>query len=196
MVKDPIPEDNMEEENSLSSQESSTASASGVSYGCTDFLEADNISIPSLSVTFVPFYRGSKKMQVLHKNYPLQVSCRRLKVLDASDNLAQKLSVDSGSCSEWRNVVTRKPGFYNYPTVRLHLPTVADGDDVRCITEIYQKDSSATQRLVFSRFDIVELESLFTPGNLVDAYFSVDAYDYQQNAGIRAVAKKLIFLTN
>ncbi|KAL2516082.1 Protein NEN1 [Forsythia ovata] len=226
MVKDPLPEDNMEEENSLSSQESSTASASGVSYGCTDFLEADNISIPSISVTFVPFYRGSQKIQVLHKNYPLQVSCRRLKVrfgistkfvdqtgrprlsfvvnapsslcqvLDASDNLAQKLSMDSGSCSEWRNVVTRKPGFYNYPTVRLHLPTVADGDDVRCITEIYQKDSLATQRLVFSRFDIVELESLFTPGNLVDAYFSLDAYDYQQNAGIRAVAKKLIFLTN
>ncbi|XP_022844912.1 protein NEN1-like [Olea europaea var. sylvestris] len=226
MVKYPLPKENMEDEKSLSTQESSTASASGDSNGCTDFLEADNISIPSLSVTFVPFYRGSQKIQVLHKNFPLQVLCRHLKVrfgistkfvdhtgrprlsfvvnappslcqvLDASDDLAKKLSMDSGSYSEWRSVVIRKPGFYNYPTVRLHLPTVADGDGVHCITEIYKKDSSATQRLVFSRFDIVELESLFNPGNLVDAYFSLDTYDYQQNAGIRAVAKKLIICTN
>ncbi|CAI9753846.1 unnamed protein product [Fraxinus pennsylvanica] len=218
MIKDPL----MEEEKSLSTEQSFTASASGGSNGCTDFLEADNVSIPSLNVTSVPFYCGSQKIQVLHKNFPLQVLCRHLKVrfgistkffdhtvrprlsfvvnappslcqvLDTCDNLAQKLSVDSGSCSEWRSVVTRKPGFDNYPTVRLHLPTVADGDDIRCITEIYRKDSSATQRLVFSRFDNVELESLFTPGNLVDAYFSLDAYDYQQNAGIRAVARKLI----
>ncbi|CAA3010362.1 NEN1-like [Olea europaea subsp. europaea] len=222
MIKDPL----MEEEESLSIDQSSTASASGGSNGCADFLEADNISIPSLSVTSVPFYLGSQKIQVLHKNFPLQVLCRRLKVrfgistryvdhtgrprlsfvvnappslcqvLDTCDNLAQKLSVESGSCSEWRSVVTRKPGFYNYPTVRLHLPTVADGDDIRCITEIYQNDSSAAQRLMFSRFDIVELESLFTPGILVDAYFSLDAYDYQLNAGIRAVARKLVIYAN
>lgn len=45
---------------------------------------------------------------------------------------------------------------------------------------------------MFSKFDVAELNSLFTPGSIVDAYFSLVAYDYQQNAGIRLVAKKLI----
>lgn len=67
---------------------------------------------------------------------------------------------------------------------------------IRWATEIYHKESSATQRLVFSRFDIAELESVFTPGDFVDAFFSVDTYDYQQNAGIRLVAKKLIIHPN
>lgn len=72
------------------------------------------------------------------------------------------------------------------------LPTVADGEITRWATELYQKDGLVTQRLVFSRFDIVELDSLLTPANLVDACFTLDAYDYQQNAGIRLVAKKLV----
>ncbi|KAL3640551.1 hypothetical protein CASFOL_015519 [Castilleja foliolosa] len=190
--------------------------------GSNDFLEPDFISIPSISVTLVPFYRGTQKIQILHQNFPLQLQCVHLKVrfgirakftdhagrpqlnfvvdaspslckvLDATDSLAQKLSVDSGSSSEWRPVVlNRKPGFFYSPTVRLHLPTVTDGEITRWATEIYQKDSSATQRLVFSRFDVIELENLFAPGNIVDACFSLDVYDYQQNAGIRLVAKKL-----
>jgi len=48
------------------------------------------------------------------------------------------------------------------------------------------------QRLLFSRFDAEELGSLFMPGTFVDAFFSLDPYDYQQNAGIKLVAKKLI----
>lgn len=72
------------------------------------------------------------------------------------------------------------------------LPTVVNGETTRCATEMYQKDSSVTQKLVFSRFDVTELISLFIPGNMIDAYFSLDAYDYQQNAGIRLVAKKVI----
>ncbi|GFP87461.1 protein nen3 [Phtheirospermum japonicum] len=124
-------------------------------------------------------------------NFVVDASPSLCKVLDATDSLAQKLSVDFGSSSEWRPVVTRKPGFFNSPTVRLHLPTVADGETTRWATEIYQKDSSATQRLVFSRFDVIELENLFAPGNIVDASFSLDVYDYQQNAGIRLVAKRL-----
>ena len=41
-----------------------------------------------------------------------------------------------------------------------------------------------------------ELEALIRPGSLVDAYFSLEPYDYQQNAGIRLVAKKLIVESN
>ena len=63
-------------------------------------------------------------------------------------------------------------------------------------TEMYQKDSGIAQRLVFSRFDAAELDPLFTPGNFVDAFFSLDQYDYPQNAGIRLVAKKLIIHSN
>lgn len=37
-----------------------------------------------------------------------------------------------------------------------------------------------------------ELDLLFCPGLLVDAYFSLDPYNYQQNAEIRLVAKKLM----
>ncbi|KAK6123173.1 hypothetical protein DH2020_043075 [Rehmannia glutinosa] len=220
--KEPLLEDNMEEEKTDStSQESSTAVGYGHPNGCNDFLEPDDISIPSISVTLVPFYRGTQKIQILHQNSPLQLQCVSLKVrfgistkfvdhagrprlnfvvdaplsvckiLETTDSLAKKLSIDSGSSSEWRPVVIRKRGFFNSPILRLHLPTVADGETTRCATEIYQKDSSATQRIVFRRFDVNELDSLFTPGNIMDACFSLDVYDYQQNAGIRLVAKKL-----
>ena len=63
-------------------------------------------------------------------------------------------------------------------------------------TEMYQKDSGSMQKLVFSKYDPAELEPLFAPGTFVDAFFSVDLYDYQQNAGIRLVAKKLIIHSN
>lgn len=60
-------------------------------------------------------------------------------------------------------------------------------------TEIYQREGSGSvHRLVFSKFDASELSTLFTPGTYVDAFFSLDPYDYQQNAGVRLVAKKLI----
>ena len=77
------------------------------------------------------------------------------------------------------------------------IPTVADGSNSRWVTELYEKESSATpQRLVFGRFDVEELVALFTPGTFVDAYLSLDSYDYQQNAGIRLMAKKLIVHSN
>ena len=73
------------------------------------------------------------------------------------------------------------------------IPTVTNGDIAIYATEIYQKDpSGTTQRLIFSRFDAAELDTLFVPGTLVDTYFALDPYDYQQNAGIKLVAKKLI----
>lgn len=145
-----LPVDIMEEEESSSApRESSPTTASEASSNCINFLEPGEISKPSISVVLAPFYHGTQKIQILHKDVPLHVSCRRLKVrfqissrfldsagrprlsfvvdasptlceiLEESDKLAQKLSMDSGSSSEWRPVVTRKPGFWNYPTVRL-----------------------------------------------------------------------------
>ncbi|KAL5725867.1 hypothetical protein ACHQM5_008959 [Ranunculus cassubicifolius] len=118
------------------------------------------------------------------------------RVLDVCDHLAQKLSTDSGSSSTWRPVVTRKNDFFNSSTIRLNLPTVSNGStgsNSVYSTEIYQKDGSgSSQKLVFNRFDATQLDSLFVPGALVDTFFSLNVYDFQQFAGIRLVAKKLV----
>ncbi|GAB4860789.1 Protein nen1 [Ancistrocladus abbreviatus] len=104
------------------------------------------------------------------------------------------LFLQCGSTSEWRPVVTRKNGYCNFPTIRLHIPTVVTGDTAKYATEICQKEaaSGAEQKLLFSKFNPAELDALFSPGTFVDAFFSLDPYDYQQNAGIRLVAKKLV----
>ncbi|QCD80850.1 protein NEN1-like [Vigna unguiculata] len=186
-------------------------------------LEPDGICVPSIDASLVPSFQGSQRIELLHEGFPFQLHCTDLKVrfgistkffdtagrprlnfvvdsspslcnvLDACDHVAQKLTVDSGSSSDWRPVVIRKEGFFNYPTVRLHIPTAVVADVAFYATEIYQKESSgAVQRLLFSKFDAAELGSLFMPGTFVDAFFSLDPYDYQQNAGIKLVAKKLI----
>ncbi|KAF5730166.1 hypothetical protein HS088_TW20G00538 [Tripterygium wilfordii] len=191
--------------------------------GYIEFLAPDEVCVPDIRASLVPLYRGSQRIKLLHKDFSLQICYSRLRVrfgistkfvdhagrprvsfvvdvpptlctvLDACDGVVQKVSLDSGSSSEWRPVVTRKNGFFNYPTARLHIPTVVNEDLAQYATEMYQKESSgAAQKLVFSKFDAAELDSFFKPGTFVDAYFSLDPYDYQQNAGIRLVAKKLI----
>ncbi|XP_045789038.1 protein NEN1-like [Trifolium pratense] len=186
-------------------------------------LEPEKICISSIDVSLVPFYRGSQRIELHHEGFPFQLHCSGLKVrfgistkfvdsagrprlnfvvdpspslcnvLDACDNVARKLSSESGSGSDWRPVVIRKEGFFNYPTIRLHIPTAICEEIAIYATEIYQKESSGSvQRLLFSKFDAAELDSLFKPGTFVDAVFSLDPYDYHQNAGIKLVAKKLI----
>ncbi|KAL1814769.1 hypothetical protein ACET3Z_017343 [Daucus carota] len=209
-------------ETSSESLNLSTANSSNTFRDCIDFLKPDEISVPSITVVLAPGFNGLHKLQILHKNSVLHVCCNHMKVrfgistkfvdyagrprlsfvldaspdlcqiLDACDNLAQKRSLDSGSSSDWRPVVARKAGFVNAPTIRLHIPTVWDGNNARLSTEIYQKESASTQRVVFSRYDIAELDALLAPGTFMDVYFSLDPYDYQQNAGIRLVAKKLV----
>lgn len=221
-VRESIQLNEMEEEPVSYSQDSSASIATGGYIGFTDFLEPNKISMSSVSLSLSCLHRGIQKIQFLYNNAELQVLSRCLKVrfgistrfvdyagwprlsfvvdtsselcqlLDAIDNLAQKLTEDTGSMSEWRPVVNRKPGFMNCPTIRLNLPTVVDGNICRWVTEIYHKESSTSQKLMVSRFDVAELNSLIIPGTLLDAYFSVDSYDYQQVAGIRLVAKKLI----
>lgn len=112
-------------------------------------LEPEKISIPSIDASLVPSYRGSRRIELLHEGFPFQLLCSGLKVrfgistkfvdsagrprlsfvvdpspslcnvLEACDNVACKLSAESGSGSDWRPVVIRKEGFYNYPTIRL-----------------------------------------------------------------------------
>lgn len=77
------------------------------------------------------------------------------------------------------------------------IPTAVCEEIAIYATEIYQKESSGSvQRLLFSKFDAAELDSLFKPGTFVDAAFSLDLYDYHQNAGIKLVAKKLTIHCN
>lgn len=73
------------------------------------------------------------------------------------------------------------------------IRTEAFGNAARYATEIYRKDASGNiQKLMFDKFDAAELKSSLKPGTFVDAFLSLDPYDYQQSAGIRLVAKKLI----
>ena len=77
------------------------------------------------------------------------------------------------------------------------IPTIVSGDSAICSTDICQKEPSGnTQKLVFNNVDATKLDSLFVRGSKVDAFFSLEVYDYQQNAGIRLVAKRLVVHSN
>ncbi|KAL5064824.1 hypothetical protein RYX36_026561 [Vicia faba] len=213
----------MDEKSIQSPDSAATFSVLQTSSSSIVVLEPEKISISSIDVSLVPSYRGSQRIELLHEGFPFQLHSSGLKVrfgistkfvdsagrprlnfvvdpspslcnvLEACDTVARKLSAESGSSSDWRPVVTRKEGFYNYPTIRLHIPTAVCEEIAIYATEIYQKESSGSvQRLLFSKFDAEELGAMFKPGTFVDAVFSLDLYDYHQNAGIKLVAKKLI----
>ncbi|KAM7258613.1 hypothetical protein ACFE04_014354 [Oxalis oulophora] len=133
---------------------------------------------------------GRAKLNVV-VDAPLSL-CR---VLEACDRIAKEFSVESDSSSEWKDVVSVNKGYFGNPTARLHIPTVVNEDNTaRYGTEIYQKEASGVTQLVFSKFDPAELQPLLKPGTFVDAFFSFETYDFQQNAGIRLIAHKLIVL--
>ncbi|XP_057465836.1 protein NEN1-like [Actinidia eriantha] len=104
----------------------SIAVASEGSSDNANFIEPDEVSIPSISVLLAPFYCGTQRIQIMHIDIGLQLCCNHLKVrffidhagrprlsfivdgtpylcwvLDTCDSLPQKLSIDSGSSSEW-----------------------------------------------------------------------------------------------
>lgn len=141
---------NMEEEQASSSTEASPSEDTSTSLNATtEFLEPDQVSVSFITASFVPFFRGSQRIQLSHKDDCLQLLCNNLRVrfgistkftdyagrprlsfvvdvppnlcmvLEASDGVAQRLFSDSGSGSEWRPVVMRKNGYFNYPTMRL-----------------------------------------------------------------------------
>ncbi|KAK9177468.1 hypothetical protein WN944_029490 [Citrus x changshan-huyou] len=102
-------------------------------------------------------------------------------VLDACEVVVKKLVEHSGSSSEWSDVVTRKGGFFNHPAARLRICAEVFGNAARYATEIYRKDASGNiQKLMFDKFDAAELKSSLKPGTFVDAFLSLDPYDYQQ----------------
>ncbi|GMJ00018.1 NAC45/86-DEPENDENT EXONUCLEASE-DOMAIN PROTEIN 1 [Hibiscus trionum] len=210
----------MEEKPQLESQEIDIAEGSS---SCAEFLEPNEVSLSSISASLIPYYHGTRRIRLLHKNFALQLFCRCLRVrfgvggkfldqagrprlnfvvdaspslceiLDACDNAAKTIFEDCGSSSEWKPIVGRNYQYINNPTVRLNIPTVVNGNIAQYAVEIHQKDSSSTvQKLVFSKFDAAELGNLFRAGIFVDAFFSLDTYDYQGTAGIRLVAKKLV----
>ncbi|KAH9697113.1 protein NEN2 [Citrus sinensis] len=169
------PDDTMEDKSAPESREMcSTASVSEGSSGYAGFMEPDEVSLSSISDGVA----GRPRL-----SFVVDISQSLCTVLDACEVIVRKLVEDSGSSSEWRHVVTRKGGFFNHPTARLHIPTVVFGNVARYATEMYQKEASGTiQKLVFVKFDAAELDSLLKPGTFVDAFLSLDPYDYQQSS--------------
>ncbi|KAJ4883313.1 Protein NEN1 [Raphanus sativus] len=126
-------------------------------------------------------------------NFVVDLNPRMCSILEACDSNAQKLSVDSGSSSDWNTLVSPVKGFVNYPNARIHIPTEISGDAARYAIEVHQRESSGdTQKLIYSNPNAEELESLLNTGSVVDAFLSLEPYDYQQKAGVRLVAKKLV----
>ncbi|CAD6212567.1 unnamed protein product [Miscanthus lutarioriparius] len=196
------------------------------SSGYSGFLEPDDVSIECIEISVAPLHQFGRRSSIQHRDCPLQLCCAGLKVqfgvstkfldnagrpkmsivveipeslskvLEFCDDLARKLSQESGSSSEWRPLI-KKYGYVNRPTVRLNIPTIANSDATAYSTDICQKEPSGSiQELDFSNVATTELDSLFVKGSKVDAFFSPELYDYQQNAGIRLVAKRLVVHSN
>lgn len=52
-------------------------------------------------------------------NFVVDLNPRMCSILEACDSNAQKLSVDSGSSSDWNTLVSPVKGFVNYPNARI-----------------------------------------------------------------------------
>ncbi|KAJ0255783.1 Protein NEN3 [Hirschfeldia incana] len=180
-----------------------------------NFLRVDEVSVSSIRASFIS---GSLRMELFHNNDPLQLYVESLKIrfgisrkflnhegrprlnfvvdlppdlckiLDEANDVAHNLSIESGTASTWRLTVIRNERFANYPTARLQISSESNG------TEVYQIEEplETIQKLNFSSNEFEDLESALLPGTLVDAYFSLEPYDYQKMAGIRLAAKKLV----
>ncbi|KAL9433539.1 hypothetical protein AB3S75_028384 [Citrus x aurantiifolia] len=171
----------------------SAAPVSEGSSGYARFMEPDELYCSRLKIRYGISTRFVDQAGRPRLSFVVDASQSLCTVLDACEVVAKKLFEDSGSNSEWNPVVTRQSGFD--PTARLRIPTVVLGDVAQYGTEMYRKEPSGNiQKLEFVRFDAAELGSLLKPGTFVDAFLSLDPYDYvyEQNAGIRLVAKKLI----
>ncbi|XVF54339.1 hypothetical protein PTKIN_Ptkin05aG0173400 [Pterospermum kingtungense] len=179
------------------------------------FVRPDEVFEDSISASLIQHRSGGHRI-ILLRDVALQLFCPRLRVhfeirekyfdqhtglprlsfvvdasrslcrvLDACDSAAKQTSEDIGSYSKWRPLVARDS------TVRLHI---INGDNIAQYgAEIHQKDFAGNeQKLEFSKFDVAELGSLLRKGTYVDAFLSLDTYDYNQHAGILLVAKKLV----
>lgn len=225
-LQEVVMEENPVSESAGTSSSSVTADCSNKSLAT--FLTPAEVSVSSITASLVPFFRGYQRIEIMHNDNILKLHCDNLKVrmglstkfmdqagrprlsfvvnappklcevLDACDNHVQDLFKQSGSTSDWRPAVIRKDGYWNYPIIRLHIPTHITGDVAKYGTEIYGTEavSGAEQKLEFRRFDASELENYFTQGTAIRAYFALNPYDYQQSSGIRLVAEKLVILSS
>ncbi|KAJ0987444.1 hypothetical protein J5N97_005800 [Dioscorea zingiberensis] len=186
------------------------------------FLQPDEVSLQCISASLAtPFQQSGHRILLLHKDDPLQLCQMGLKILfglstkfvdnhsrrklsfvvnvepslqqilDFCDRLAQNSHLESGSSSHWMPVINTS--YANSSSIRLRISTVVNDNRAMYPTEIYQKEPSGdTQKLVFSKTDATELDTIIVPGNMVDAYFNLETYDFQQYAGIRLVAQRLV----
>ncbi|CAD6211953.1 unnamed protein product [Miscanthus lutarioriparius] len=187
------------------------ARSSGVFSG---FVELDDVSTESIKISVMLLHRCGPRTIFQHKGAQFQLSCPDLevrwvstkflpklsimvdipdnlsKVLVFCDNLAQSSSPEGHSSSPWKPLIERD-GNAN-PMVRLKIATIVSGNTAMYSTQIYQKECNGViPKLASRKVDAAELESMLQ-GNKVDAFFSLEIYDYyQQNAGIRLVAKRL-----
>lgn len=75
------------------------------------------------------------------------------------------------------------------------IPIGLNGEMDCYAAEIHQRElpgAATTHKLISSNPSAEELESLVNPGTVLDAFLSLEPYDYQQRAGIRLVARKLV----
>ncbi|KAG0494696.1 hypothetical protein HPP92_005690 [Vanilla planifolia] len=186
------------------------------------FLNPDEVFLDNITISLTHTNQFVKRIHILHQNAPLWLCCQGLVikfgistkfldyagrpklsilvkapeslclVLSNCDSLAQSSFMSSGGNLEWRPLI-QKSASSNPSTIRLHIPTIANGEAIDYCTEIFQREASGNMnKLVFSKSDIAGLDSVLSPGRTVDAFFSLESYVYQQNAGIRLVAKCLV----
>ncbi|XP_028788234.1 protein NEN1-like [Neltuma alba] len=141
---------------------------------------------------------GLPKLSIVVDLHPSKTLCE---VLEACDSIAKSSYLDpghGGNPDYWRPLVAKSDGFYDYPTVRLRIPTAKCGNVAIYAAEMYQRDSSSgtKKRMFFDKFDVAELGSLLRHGSFVDAVVSFDFYEFQENAGIRLIAKALTVHSN
>ncbi|MQL92617.1 hypothetical protein Taro_025236 [Colocasia esculenta] len=188
------------------------------------FQEIREISLDLIGASLVPARpsRTGCKIQLLHRDSPLQIRCPALAVrygpnrrycdaagrpklsflveadpvlcmfLDACENIARTMSLDSGSSSGWTRAVEYN-STCNAFLARLRIPGRADTDDIAYATEVHRRfPSGETCVVVFDRLDEAEQDQLFLPGTLLDAYIRLDAYDSHEKAGILLVVERLV----
>ncbi|CAM0150283.1 unnamed protein product [Urochloa decumbens] len=183
--------------------------------GSSGFVELDDVSTESIEIKVVVLHRSILRRIFHHKGAKLQLSCPGLevrwvstqfqpnlsivvdipdnlsKVLEFCDNLAQSESPEARSNSTWKPIIKRYGNATTRPTVRLKIAmTIVNGNTAMYSTQICQKDCNGViPKLASRKVDAAELESL--QGNKVDAFFSLEIYDYKAKAGILLVAKRL-----
>ncbi|KAJ8773007.1 hypothetical protein K2173_028184 [Erythroxylum novogranatense] len=131
----------------------------------------------------------------LSLTFVIDASPALYRVLDKCDRVACEVFQKSGSFSDWKDIVTtsnRNPS----PVARLRMPIRANGvGGPMVVTKIQKIGPCGTviQEPVFtnSESDIAELTNLLKADSSVDAYVTLDPYDYMESAGVRIVAEKL-----